>query len=74
MMKPRYFLSLFALLAACLLIPQAHAGYITWEQFEVNQKRLAENALGFGKVRKAGPAREGPLGLRRQVTTKGPSR
>jgi DNA invertase Pin-like site-specific DNA recombinase len=42
------------------VIPGAHAGYITWEQFEANQKRLAENALGFGKARKGGPAREGP--------------
>ena len=42
------------------VIPEAHAGYITWEKFESNQKRLAENALGFGGARKAGPAREGP--------------
>jgi DNA invertase Pin-like site-specific DNA recombinase len=42
------------------VIPNVHAGYITWEQFEANQKRLAENALGFGEERKAGPAREGP--------------
>jgi DNA invertase Pin-like site-specific DNA recombinase len=42
------------------VIPNVHVGYITWEQFESNQKRLAENALGFGGVRKAGPAREGP--------------
>jgi DNA invertase Pin-like site-specific DNA recombinase len=42
------------------VIPGVHAGYITWEQFEVNQKRLAENALGFGGARTAGPAREGP--------------
>ena len=42
------------------MIPEVHAGYITWEQFESNQKRLAENALGFGGARKAGPVREGP--------------
>jgi len=42
------------------VIPEVHAGYITWEQFESNQKRLAENALGFGGARKAGPVREGP--------------
>jgi DNA invertase Pin-like site-specific DNA recombinase len=39
------------------VIPGVHAGYITWEQFEANQKRLAENALGFGgpgrRVRRA---------------------
>lgn len=49
------------------VIPGTHAGYITWEQFEANQKRLAENALGFGKARKAGPAREGPALLQGRV-------
>ena len=49
------------------LIPEAHVGYITWEQFEANQKRLAENAWGFGGVRKAGPAREGPALLQGRV-------
>ena len=49
------------------MIPGIHAGYITWEQFEANQKRLAENALGFGGVRKAGPAREGPALLQGRV-------
>src|SRR4029077_4240227 len=37
------------------VIPDVHVGYITWEQFEANQKRLAENALGFGGTRRAGP-------------------
>lgn len=49
------------------VIPGVHVGYITWEQFEANQKRLAENALGFGAVRKAGPAREGPALLQGRV-------
>jgi hypothetical protein len=49
------------------VIPDVHAGYITWEQFEANQKRLAENALGFGGARKAGPAREGPALLQGRV-------
>ena len=49
------------------VIPNVHAGYLTWEQFEANQKRLAENALGFGGVRKAGPAREGPALLQGRV-------
>ena len=49
------------------VIPGVHAGYITWEQFESNQKRLAENALGFGGDRKAGPAREGPALLQGRV-------
>jgi hypothetical protein len=49
------------------VIPGVHAGYITWEQFETNQKRLAENALGFGRARKGGPAREGPALLQGRV-------
>lgn len=42
------------------VIPDVHAGYISWERFEANQKRISENAMGFGGTRKAGPAREGP--------------
>jgi DNA invertase Pin-like site-specific DNA recombinase len=42
------------------LIPDAHPGYLTWEQFELNQKRLAANAYALGSDRQAGPAREGP--------------
>jgi DNA invertase Pin-like site-specific DNA recombinase len=49
------------------VIPGVHSGYITWEQFEANQKRLVENALGFGGARKAGPAREGPALLQGRV-------
>ena len=49
------------------VIPGVHVGYISWEQFETNQKRLAENALGFGAARKAGPAREGPALLQGRV-------
>ncbi len=49
------------------VIPGVHAGYINWEQFEANQKRLAQNALGFGGARKAGPAREGPALLQGRV-------
>jgi hypothetical protein len=49
------------------VIPGMHAGYISWEQFEANQKRLAENALGFGGARKSGPAREGPALLQGRV-------
>jgi DNA invertase Pin-like site-specific DNA recombinase len=42
------------------LIPDAHPGYISWEQFETNQATLAANAASRGEDRKAGPAREGP--------------
>jgi len=42
------------------LIPNAHPGYITWEQFEANLKTLAANAQAHSSERRAGPAREGP--------------
>jgi len=42
------------------LIPGAHPGYISWEQFETNQATLIANAAARGEDRKAGPAREGP--------------
>ena len=49
------------------VIPGVHPGYITWEEFEANQKRLADNALGFGEARKTGPPREGPALLQGRV-------
>jgi DNA invertase Pin-like site-specific DNA recombinase len=42
------------------LIPQAHAGYISWEDYEQNQKRLHESAQAVGRDRRKSPAREGP--------------
>lgn len=39
----------------------AHAGYLTWEQFLANQARLRQNhQVHGGGERKAGPPREGP--------------
>ena len=49
------------------LIRDVHPGYISWDRFEANQKRLAENMLAFGTVRKLGPAREGPALLQGRV-------
>jgi DNA-binding transcriptional regulator YiaG len=49
------------------VVRDMHPGYITWEQFEANQKRLAENALGFGSERKFGPVREGAALLQGRV-------
>src|SRR5450755_2836551 len=46
--------------AMTVLIPDAHPGYVTWEQFEHNQKLLASNAYAHSTDRAAGPAREGP--------------
>ena len=41
-------------------IPGAHPGYITLEEFDANQARLAAAAAAHGGDRKAGPPREGP--------------
>jgi len=42
------------------LIPDAHPGYITWDEFEENQRRLRENAQAIGGDRRRSPPREGP--------------
>ena len=42
------------------LIPLAHVGYITWEEFEENLRRLKENAAAHGADRRRSPPREGP--------------
>ena len=42
------------------LIRDAHAGYISFDQFERNERLLAGNAQAHGTERAAGPAREGP--------------
>jgi hypothetical protein len=42
------------------LIPGAHAGYLSWEDYEQNQKRLHESAQAMGSDRRKSPAREGP--------------
>jgi DNA invertase Pin-like site-specific DNA recombinase len=42
------------------LIPDAHPGYVSWEDFERNLIRLAECAQSRGEDRRASPPREGP--------------
>ena len=42
------------------LLPDAHPGYITWEDYEENLRRLRENAQTHGVDRRQGPPREGP--------------
>jgi DNA invertase Pin-like site-specific DNA recombinase len=42
------------------LFPGAHDGYITWEEYEQNERRLQENVAPRGAVRSPCPAREGP--------------
>lgn len=43
-----------------VLLPDAHPGYIRWEEYEDNLRRLRENAQAYGEERRQGPAREGP--------------
>lgn len=49
------------------VMPGIHQGYIDWEHFEVNQRRLADNARAFGGERRSGPPREGPALLQGRV-------
>jgi DNA invertase Pin-like site-specific DNA recombinase len=42
------------------LIPNAHPGYITWDEYEANRQRLLENAHAYGIDRRQSPPREGP--------------
>ena len=41
-------------------IPNAHAGYISWEEYQENQKKLQENATQYRCQRQRTPPREGP--------------
>jgi len=43
-----------------ILLPDAHPGYISWEQYEANQRQLRENAQAQGQDRRNSPPREGP--------------
>jgi hypothetical protein len=42
------------------VIRGAHAGYLTWEEYEENQRRLHASAQAFGANRRQSPPREGP--------------
>jgi len=42
------------------LIPGAHAGYLSWEDYKQNEQRLHESAQAIGGDRRRSPAREGP--------------
>ncbi len=41
-------------------VPDAHPGYISWEQYQAIQHRLRESAKAYGADRRHGPPREGP--------------
>ncbi len=43
-----------------VLIRQAHAGYIDWDEYEQNQRRLRGNCQAYGADRRRSPPREGP--------------
>jgi len=43
-----------------VLLPNAHAGYLSWEEYEENQERLRQNAQALGQDHRKGPPREGP--------------
>ena len=49
------------------VMPGLHRGYIDWERFKANQRRLADNARAFGVERRSGPVREGPALLQGRV-------
>jgi DNA invertase Pin-like site-specific DNA recombinase len=41
-------------------LPESHAAYISWEEYEGNLKRLRESAQAIGFDRRKSPPREGP--------------
>ena len=41
-------------------VTDAHPAYVSWEEYERNQRRLQENAHAQGSERDKSPAREGP--------------
>jgi len=43
-----------------VLIKDAHAGYITWEQYEENLQRMRQNAIAYNLIGRKTPPREGP--------------
>ena len=49
------------------VMPGQYRGYIDWDRFESNQRRLADNARAFGGERRSGPAREGSALLQGRV-------
>jgi len=43
-----------------VFLPNAHDGYISWEQYRRNQNQLGSNACAHGEDRRCGPPRSGP--------------
>jgi DNA invertase Pin-like site-specific DNA recombinase len=51
-----------------VLIREAHAGYIDWDEYEQNQHRLHDNCRAYGEDRRKSPPREGPALLQGLLT------
>jgi DNA invertase Pin-like site-specific DNA recombinase len=49
------------------LLPESHAGYINWDQYQRNQAVLRENAQAHGRDRRHGPPGGGPALLQGMV-------
>jgi len=43
-----------------VLIKDAHPGYITWDQYEENLRRIRQNAIAYNLIDRKTPPREGP--------------
>ena len=43
-----------------VLIKDVHPGYITWEQYEGNLRRIRQNAIAYNVIDRKTPPREGP--------------
>jgi DNA invertase Pin-like site-specific DNA recombinase len=43
-----------------VFLPESHKGYISQDQYELNQRKLLENAQANGSERRKSPPREGP--------------
>ena len=43
-----------------VLIKDIHPGYITWEQYEENLRRMRQNAVAYNVIDRKTPSREGP--------------
>jgi len=43
-----------------VLIKNAHPGYITWQQYEENLRRIRQNAIAYNVIDRKTPPREGP--------------
>jgi len=43
-----------------VLLKDVHPGYITWDQYEENLRRIRENAIAYNTIDRKTPPREGP--------------